>query len=205
MVKFLSKPRLRKLLITAGIGLALACVLLPASYWFAPSLLCLRDTEIAADTIVLLGGECFHRPTQAAELFKKGLAPQIIITGSKDWNENRLALVAQGIPPGALEFEEKARTTRENAELTVPILRAQKAKRVILVTSWFHSRRALRCFQTAAPEMQFVSLPSCAGMKPSLWPSNGEGLRRFVFLEYLKTAVYCVRFGITPWTSKGAS
>jgi uncharacterized SAM-binding protein YcdF (DUF218 family) len=204
-VKFGSKPRIRKLLIAAGIGLAIACMLLPASYWFAPSLLCLRDNEAPADAIVLLGGECFHRPTQAAELFKKGLAPNIIVTGSKDWNENRLSLLAQGIPPAALEFEEKARTTRENAQLTVPLLRAQKVKRVILVTSWFHSRRALRCFQNAAPEIQFISLPSCVAMKPTLWPSNAEGLRRFVFLEYLKTAVYCVRFGITPWTRNTAS
>src|ERR1043165_6690638 len=79
IVKFGSKPRIRKLLIAAGIGLAIACMLLPASYWFAPSLLCLRDNEAAADAIVLLGGECFHRPTQAAELFKKGLAPNIKI------------------------------------------------------------------------------------------------------------------------------
>src|SRR5260221_10253157 len=99
IVKFTSRSRVRKVLIAASIGVILVCVLLPASYWFAPSLLCLRENEAPADAIVLLGGECFHRPAQAAELFKKGLAPRIIITGNKDWSENRLSLLGQGIPP----------------------------------------------------------------------------------------------------------
>ena len=42
-----------------------------------------------------------------------------------------------------------------------------------------------------------VSAPVAVGDGP-------EGLRRFVFLEYLKTAIYWVRFGITPWTKDTA-
>jgi uncharacterized SAM-binding protein YcdF (DUF218 family) len=172
-----------------------------SSFWFAPSLLYVQSSEAPADAIVLLGGECFHRPARAAELFKKGLAPTIIATGTNDWNEDRLSLIANGIAVDAMQFEKNARTTRENADYTVRLLRAEKVKvkRVILVTSWFHSRRALRCFQKAAPEIEFISLPACAGMKHTLWPSNAEGQRTFVFREYLKTAFYCLRYGITPW------
>ncbi len=145
-----------------------------------------------AEVIIVLGGENFHRPERAAELFQKHAAPRIIVTGTNDAKEIRLGLMVKGVPSEAIELEEKARTTYENAQFTAELLRAEKVKRAILVTSWFHSRRALRCFEKAAPEIQFISLPSTAGMEPSLWPSNAERLRSFIFKEYLKTVAYWV-------------
>jgi len=145
-----------------------------------------------AEVIIVLGGENFHRPDRAAELFLKHAAQRLIVTGTNDAKEIRLGLMVKGVPSEVIELEEKARTTYENAQFTVQLLRAEKVKRAILVTSWFHSRRALRCFEKAAPEIQFISLPSTDGMTPSLWPSNAERLRSFIFKEYFKTVVYWV-------------
>jgi len=183
---------LRRFLFSAFCFLLLLALLVSASFWFAPKLLVVQgpETRPMAELIVVLGGENFHRPERAAELYQKHAAPRIIVTGTNDAKEIRLGLMVKGVPSEAIELEEKARTTFENAKFTVELLRAEKVKRVILVTSWFHSRRALRCFEKAAPEIQFISLPSTAGMEPSLWPSNVERLRSFVFKEYVKTVVY---------------
>ena len=144
----------RKLIIAGGMGLALVLVLLPAGFWFAPKLLVVQNPPTLAEVIVVLGGENFHRPERAAELFQKHFAPRVIVTGTNDAKEIRLGLMVKGVPSEVIELEEKARTTFENAKFTVELLRAEKVKRAILVTSWFHSRRALRCFEKA-PRMSF--------------------------------------------------
>src|SRR4051812_12664267 len=46
-------------------------------------LLVVEDTLIASDYIVVLGGDSNSRPFLAAELFKKGLAPKVIIFENK--------------------------------------------------------------------------------------------------------------------------
>jgi hypothetical protein len=43
------------------------------------------------------------------------------------------------------------------------LLRQMGAKRVIIVTSWYHSRRALACFEHYAPDIKFYSRPSYFG------------------------------------------
>jgi uncharacterized SAM-binding protein YcdF (DUF218 family) len=183
---------LRKFLLSAFVFLLFLALLLPASFWFAPKLLVVQNRPILAEVIIVLGGENFHRPERAAELFQKHFSPRVIVTGTNDAKEIRLGLMVKGVPSDVIELEEKARTTFENAQYTVELLRAEKVKRAILVTSWFHSRRALRCFEKAAPDIQFISCPSSAGMEPSLWPSNDERLRTFIFKEYLKTVVYWI-------------
>ena len=58
-------------------------------------------------------------------------------------------------------------TTRENALLSIPLLRSHDDTRVIIVTSWYHSRRALNCFRHYAPDLHFYSRPSYSGFARS--------------------------------------
>jgi uncharacterized SAM-binding protein YcdF (DUF218 family) len=177
---------------------ALACVAAVASaLFFSPNLLRLEDAPGKADAIVILGGETIYRPSRALELFQQGAAANVIITGEGDCESVRIVLAGKGVPATAIQLECESRTTRENAQFTVPLLRAQHAKRVILVTSWFHSRRALHCFRHYAPEIEFISLPTTVDLPQHHWPARWA--RRWVLSEYAKVLYYWVRFGIPSW------
>ena len=105
--------------------------------------------------------------------------------------------MAAGVPANAIEMETRSRTTRENAQFTVNLFREQKLKRVILVTSWYHSRRAVACFRHYAPEIKFYSRPSYFASARADWSHNRIGSR--IRLEYVKLIGYWIRYGVCPF------
>ena len=115
----------------------------------------------------------------------------MIVSGCGDCEAMRDVLAQRGVRTNLIELECASTSTRQNALFTTRLLRAQGCKRVILVTSWFHSRRALSCFRKYAPEIEFVSSPA-SSTKP--WLDE----RDYVATEYLKTVGYALRFGIWP-------
>lgn len=149
---------------------------------------------VKGDAIVVLGGG-IHRAERASDLFMANDAPMILITGTGDWFTNFNVLKNRGVPIDRILIEKCAINTRNNARLTVPLLRQIHAHRVILVTSSYHSRRALACFRHEAPDLQFFSRPSyryCGD-------SNGPGVKveqRNQELEQIKYFWYLVRYGI---------
>jgi uncharacterized SAM-binding protein YcdF (DUF218 family) len=178
-------------------GLVIAFVLLlTAVYLFPQQVLVVDDGNPQADVIVLLGGGSGERPTRAAELFRSNAAPRILISGAGDTDGNRLLLMHRGVPSSAISLEPDSKNTKENAQFSVRLLRAKGAKRVILVTTWYHSRRALKCFQHYAPDLTFYSCPSYYGFARSDW-SHGH-LRRRIHAEYLKTLGYWLYYGVCP-------
>jgi uncharacterized SAM-binding protein YcdF (DUF218 family) len=106
-------------------------------------------------------------------------------------------LVAAGVPANAIELETQSRTTMENAQFTIQLLREEKLTRVIIVTSWYHSRRAVACFRHYAPELKFYSRPSYFATARADWPHNRIGSR--VRLEYAKLLGYWIRHGVCPF------
>ena len=189
---FTRRKILKILLVLLGL-LVLAGV---AAWRFPQQLLTVDSGPVTADVLVVLGGGSFERPDRAAELFRQGEAPRVICTGEGDCKSNRARLVKQGVPVAVIQTECESLTTRENAEYTIQLLRAQGVKRAIIVTTWFHSRRALNCFAHYAPEIEFYSRPSYAGYAGK--DSKLRGVARNVKAEYLKLAGYFVRYGVWP-------
>jgi len=191
-------PRVRKpIKQTALVAFLLLLSLAVAAVVFPQTFLCVDSGPVKADVIVVLGGGSHERPERAAELFKEHAAPRIIISGYGDCEINRYLLVTAGVPANAIELETRSRTTRENAQFTVKLLREQKQKRVILVTSWYHSRRAVACFRHYAPEIKFYSRPSYFASARADWSHNRIGSR--VRLEYVKLLGYWARYGVCPF------
>jgi uncharacterized SAM-binding protein YcdF (DUF218 family) len=179
-------------------GIVLLTVLVAAAAWFYPEkFLCVDSGKVSADVIVVLGGGSHERPLRAAELFRQRAAPRILISGAGDCEINRRLLLQAGVPADAIQIEGKSQTTRENAEFSIKLLRAENVHSAILVTSWYHSRRALKTFGHYAPELKFYSRPSYFAFARDDWKKSGINKR--MRLEFLKLPGYWIRYGICPF------
>ena len=168
-----------------------------AAFVFPQQILCVDSGDnVTGEAIVVLGGGSYERPERAAELFRAHAAPRVIVTGEGDNETNRRLLQQAGVPPSAIILEPKAKTTRENALDTIPILREKGVKNVVLVTSWYHSRRALKCFRHYAPDIKFYSRPAYFAFPRSEW--RPQGMYRYIRAEYAKLLAYWLCYGVSP-------
>ncbi|HTL16664.1 MAG TPA: YdcF family protein [Patescibacteria group bacterium] len=188
------RKHLRKLIAAVAVVILL---LIGAALLLPHQVLVIDDGQVHADAIVLLGGGAGERPARVAELFRDGAAPKVLVSGAGDADGNRLLLMHRGVPSGAISLEPDSRTTRENALLSIPLLRAMGARKIIIVTSWYHSRRSLKCFRHYAPDLVFYSCPSYHGFNRSDW--SQEHLRRRIRAEYTKLAGYWLLYGVCPF------
>lgn len=134
----------------------------------------------SADVIVLLGGAlgptvpnwrpqtnltaAGDRLVLAAQLYKAGKAPVILYSGGSfseqhpvEAEDGARLLEQWGVPATALRLEVRSRTTRENAEYSLPILRELGARKVLLLSSGWHLPRSLVNFRAEA-ERQGLSI-----------------------------------------------
>ena len=167
-----------------------------AAYLFPEQVLTVDSGETKADALVVLGGGD-GRAERAAELFREGAAPAIVVTGYGDCAINVQLLEKGGVPPSAITPEPKAFSTLENATFSIPLLRQIGAHRVIIVTSWFHSRRAVACFEHFAPDMTFYSRPTYLESVSNKY--NRKSYSEHVNIEYVKLLVYWFGHGVWPW------
>ena len=166
-----------------------------AAFLFPQQVLTIESGPVKADALVVLGGEG-GRAERAAELYHQGAAPAIVVTGYGDCLKNVQLLERSGVPATAILAEPSALSTLENATKSVPLLRALRAHRVILVTTWYHSRRAVACFEHVAPDMQFFSRPDYSEFQPH--PPNRTGYGWYVNYEYVKLVGYWFSYGVCP-------
>ena len=168
-----------------------------AAFLFPQKFLCVDSGSVGADVVVVLGGGSRDRPERAAELFNEHAAPRILVSGLGDCKIYRRLLIEAGMPSPVIQMEDQSRTTRENAIFVVKLLRNQGARRVIIVTSWYHSRRALACFEHYGPEIQFYPRPSYFACPRADWARNK--LTHRIYLEYPKLLGYWMCYGVSPF------
>jgi uncharacterized SAM-binding protein YcdF (DUF218 family) len=177
---------------------ALVALLLGGAAWFYPEKFLTVDSgPVTADVIVVLGGGSHERPLLAAKLFRQHAAARVLVTGAGDDEINRQLLIAHGVPARAIEIENKSTTTRENAEFAGKILRAEKIRSAILVTSWYHARRAEKTFAHFVPAVKFYSRPSYFGFDRDDWKKDNVNKR--MRLEFLKLPGYWICYGVNPF------
>jgi uncharacterized SAM-binding protein YcdF (DUF218 family) len=109
------------------------------------------------DAIVVLGAAQYDgtpspalqgRLDHALALYEEGLAPQIVLTGSKQ-PEDRFTeafagyryLTEQGVPDDALTIVDDGASTYESLAAASRVLRDQGDERVLLVSDSYHNRR----------------------------------------------------------------
>jgi uncharacterized SAM-binding protein YcdF (DUF218 family) len=185
------------LLRAAAAGVTVAVLWGMADVLCPQQLLIVDSGEIKADALVVLGGGSGERPVRAVELFQAGAAPKILLSGMGDCDSNAQFLVGKGVPAAVITREEHAASTLENAKFSIPLLRQMGAHRVIIVTTWYHSRRALACFEHFAPDIKFYSRPSYFGYPRQKLDRRGAG--GDVRAEFAKLSGYSVFYGVWPY------
>lgn len=121
----------------------------------------------AADAIVVIsGGDTNARTDEAIRLFQQKWAPLLIVSGAaadKTSQSNAAAMRqranSQGIPLTQIIAEERSETTKQNAVEVKTIAQQRQLKRLILVTSGYHMRRAQSEFAAHMPDMTIVPHP----------------------------------------------
>jgi uncharacterized SAM-binding protein YcdF (DUF218 family) len=117
----------------------------------------MRDTARPAGAIVVLGAAQYvghpspvlrARLEHAVALWRKGLAPRMILTGGTGEGDTtseaavgRRFVVQQGVPESAVVLEAKGRTTTESMRAVAAMMHAQQNDTVILVSDPFHMLR----------------------------------------------------------------
>ena len=187
---------LLKTFLLTGLAISLLLITLGiAAFLFPQQVLTTDSGEVKADAIVVLGGEQ-GRADRAAQLYRQGAGALVIVTGYGDCESNVKELERLGVPSACITPEPAALSTLQNATLSVPLLRALRAHRVIIVTSWYHSRRALACFRHVAPDLQFFSRPSYLDYDSTTGTRLGYG--PYVNYEYVKLLGYWFSHGVCP-------
>jgi len=141
-----------------------------------------EDALRQSDVIVALGGDarCL-REKQAAELFQKGLAQRLIVSGVPyAWGLHtgeaaKKYVVSLGVPDDKVIVLRDSWNTRQEALSVHSLMRDNLWQSAIIVTSPFHSRRALYTFERYAPGLVFISSPLPAAppeWQPERWWSR---------------------------------
>jgi uncharacterized SAM-binding protein YcdF (DUF218 family) len=188
-------------LITAGILVLIYGPLqeVPARF------LIVEDPLEEADAIaVLSGGRGDERVRQAAELYRAGYAPLVILSAPSTedivdlpYTEVlRRQALGHRIPESALLFETKSTSTAEEARNLRPILEGRRARRAIIVTSSYHSRRSRYLFQKlfAGSPVEVRIYPVQQDVfDPAEWWTR-ERDTEWVVLEYIKLGLAVARY-----------
>ena len=169
----------------------LACALYPAGILSADLFLVVRQTPVPSDIIVVLGGDGAPRATRAAQLWHQGVAPRVLAVGIDDCRFIKARMIEASVPPSAFVEECTSTTTWDNARLSAPILTMLDVHSAILVTSWFHSGRALKSFAMRMPSIRWTSVPAERSKPYWLLMLDYDGVQ--IFKEYPKTWFYDLR------------
>ncbi|HEX3230802.1 MAG TPA: YdcF family protein [Pyrinomonadaceae bacterium] len=203
--------RRRRFLLMAVIVLVAS----PVVAWFAAHVLIVKAEMPSADAIVVLSGSATYieRANWAAKLYREGRAPLIVLTddgliGGWDNREDRnphyyemtaRRLQQQGVPADRIQLAPGiALGTYEESLLVRDYATARNLKRVLVVTSGYHSRRALwsmrRACEGSGIQVGMDSAPpGWQTPSPWLWWSRRWGWK-VVAGEYLKMVYYWTKY-----------
>jgi uncharacterized SAM-binding protein YcdF (DUF218 family) len=138
-----------------------------------------------ADAILVLGGShtYLERTRKAAELYKKGTAAKIYLTDDGEqagWSQieqrnpwfvelARKSLIANGVAPENIEIlQPQVSGTIDEARLLAETAKRANLKSILIVTSAYHTRRALTTFERAFAENNLPTELGIASAPPGI-------------------------------------
>jgi len=148
------------------------------------------DGPAASDAIVILGDDNYNgdRAARAAEILRAGWAPRIIASGRFLRPYASIAeleehdLTSRGIPAGAIvRFAHRAENTREETAAIAQLISSRGWKRIILVTSNYHTRRSRYIAERTFPPGTILRVVAARDSEydPDNWWRSRVGVKIF--------------------------
>lgn len=162
------------------------------------------DDPAPADAIVLLLGGESNRPERAAELFREGIAPVILLGDSGRFGKSQRSetgetvriLIAEGVPAEAIRVlpPPVVTSTFMEARAVRNYAVEHSLKRIVVVTTTFHTRRARWIFRRTLKGLP-IDVRAAAARHPQFdesdWFHTDEGLVTYLD-ESIKTIYYWI-------------
>jgi uncharacterized SAM-binding protein YcdF (DUF218 family) len=158
----------------------------------------INEPATQSDVIIVLGDDNYtgDRAFHAADLYRSGLAPQVVASGRLLRPYAGIAemiehdLVSYGVPAASvMKFAHRAANTREEAEALAGLVSSHGWKRVLVVTSDYHARRARFIFGRVFPGGVTVRISAArdSAFDASRWWETRAGEKIFMgeLLAYL--------------------
>lgn len=155
-----SAPRRHTLIRTLAAAALIALVVATYGFTRVGRFLTKEDSLQKADAIAVLAGTSMDRPLEAADLYKDGYAPRIVLTHEireaayvaltergitvpAEADEQRKILVRLGVPADAIVLPMRIHdNTAQEAQTLRELAVKNRWRRIIVVTSKYHLRRA---------------------------------------------------------------
>lgn len=207
-----TQKRLRRILK----WLLVAILVWPVLAWVAARGLIVSAALNSADAIVVMSGSSTYkeRTQKAAELYRQGRAPLVLLTDDHQrggWSSALQrnpffverateALIEQGVPAEKIRIVPGlASSTHAEALLVKDYASTTGLRSILVVTSAYHSRRTLRSLrQSFAGAGTTIGLepvpPGWQTPAPAFWWLHFQGWRS-VGAEYVKLIYYWLKYG----------
>jgi uncharacterized SAM-binding protein YcdF (DUF218 family) len=170
----------------------------------------LDEPAAQSDALIVLGDDNYaaDRAFRAAELYRAGIAPVVVASGRMLRANFGVAelmerdLRSYGVPAGSIvKLSHRAQNTREEAGEAARLVQSRGWKRVVVVTSNYHARRARFIFERVFPSGVALRVSGAhdSEFDPSRWWQTRQGLKLLLaeFLGYL-VARWELRKGPSP-------
>jgi uncharacterized SAM-binding protein YcdF (DUF218 family) len=175
---------------------------LAAQFWVVD------DPVAQSDVLIVLGDDNYagDRAFHAADLYREGIAPVVVASGRllrKNASMTDLMehdLESFGVPATAIvKLTHRAENTREEAVEAARLIQSRGWKRVMIVTSNYHARRARFIFGRVLPSSISLRVSGARDSEfdPSRWWETRQGQKLFM----LELASYLV----ARWELRSAS
>lgn len=180
---------------------ALALGLFGAGHFLAAP----AEAPAKADLMVALGGDNGARADRVLELYRKGFAPKVLLTGlegghSKTRNAylnwRARYLIDEGVPESAVLFDRRSASSWEEAVNTLRLMQSMKLERVLVVSDPSHMRRLswvwARVFAGSGKTYTLVASDLERWDADRWWRTSLNA--QFVFAELIKLGYYLIQY-----------
>jgi UDP-N-acetylmuramyl pentapeptide phosphotransferase/UDP-N-acetylglucosamine-1-phosphate transferase/uncharacterized SAM-binding protein YcdF (DUF218 family) len=156
-----------------------------------------------SDAVIVLGGSTQERIRTGLLLYKSGIAPRIAITGHNpdnpdDWETQELmqAIALANVPATDILWLPSTSTFDDGQRIAATV-RSLGWQRIIIVSHWYHGRRAVCSVRYALADasVEVAFTPAATDINLANWWQSENGTAK-VFTESLKLLYYSVVYPV---------
>lgn len=158
---------------------------------FAGEFWVVDEPAAPSDALIVLGDDNYaaDRAFHAAELYREGVAPVVVASGRMLRQNVSVADIMEhdlesfGVPAASIvKLSHRAQNTREEAVEDARLIQTRGWKRVLVVTSNYHARRARFIFERVLPANVSLRVSGARDSEfdPSRWWQTRQGQKLFI-------------------------